>query len=276
MIDPAITQNLIYTKNGFWISPKISNVSYPEDVHRYLFPVEENSFWFQHRNDCIVEILHRFPPKEYIIDVGGGNGYVSLGIQNAGFKVIMLESGPDGVMNAQKRGIKDILHTTFQDANFPDSCVDSIGLFDVLEHIKDDHAFLTLASRCMKKEGRLYITVPAHRYLWSWMDVKGGHFRRYSIALLTKRLNKSGFEVKYASYFFLGLSLPIFFSRTLPTLLRLPKNWSHEKRVKTHRKSIGFVGRIVDWHWKHEIRKLKTGKRFYGSSVIAVAEPIKP
>jgi len=275
VIDPIITQNLIRTKNGIWISPKISNVSYPKSAHRHLLSIEENSFWFQHRNECIVEILQRFPPKEYIIDVGGGNGYVALGIQNSGFKVVMLESGPDGVMNAQKRGIKEILHTTFQDANFPDSSVDSIGLFDVLEHIEDDHAFLTIASKCMREEGRLYITVPAHRYLWSWMDVQAGHFRRYSITPLKKLLNKSGFEVKYASYFFSGLSLPIFFSRTLPTLLRLPKNRSHVKKTKTHRKRTGFVGSILDRHWKHEIRRLKTAKLSHGSSLITVAEVIK-
>jgi SAM-dependent methyltransferase len=275
MIDPVITQNLISVKNGVWKSTKISDVSYPADAHRYLYSVEENSFWFKHRNNCIVSILQRFPHKHYIIDVGGGNGYVSLGIQNAGFKIIMLESGSDGVMNAQKRGIRYIFHTTFQDANFPDSSVDSIGLFDVLEHIEDDHTFLTIAHKCMKQGGRLYITVPAHRYLWSWMDTQAGHFRRYSIASLTKLLGKSRFKVTYISYFFSGLSLPIFFSRTLPSLFKLPQSRSHEKKANTHRTRTGLVGIILDWHWKREIRRLQTGKILHGSSIIAVAEPIK-
>ena len=275
MIDPAITQNLISIGNGVWKSPKISNVSYPADAHRYLYSVEDNSFWFKHRNDCILRVLQRFPHKHYIIDVGGGNGYVSLGIQNAGFKIIMLESGSDGVMNAQKRGIRYIFHTTFQDANFPDSSVDSIGLFDVLEHIEDDHTFLTIAHKCMKQGGRLYITVPAHQYLWSWMDVQAGHFRRYSIASLTKLLGKSRFKVTYISYFFSGLSLPIFFSRTLPSLFKLPRDRSHEKKAHTHRTRTGLVGIILDWHWEREIRRLQTGKILHGSSIIAVAEPIK-
>lgn len=275
MIDPVLTRNLVHMENGIWKSTKISDVSYPEGAHRHLFSVEENSFWFQHRNGCIVTIVQRFPPREYIIDVGGGNGYVSLGIQNKGFKVIMLESGTEGVINAQKRGIECILHTTFQDANFPASSVDSIGLFDVLEHIKDDHAFLTVAHCCMKSGGRLYITVPAHRYLWSWMDIYVGHFRRYSLASLTKLLKESDFKVNYASYFFTGLSLPIFFSRTLPTLFNLSQDKSPEKRVKTHRKRTGPGGKILDWYWRREIRRLKTGKLFHGSSVIAVAEPVK-
>lgn len=275
MIDPAITRGLVHKENGVWISPKITDVSYPKGKHQFFFSVEENSFWFQHRNDCIIEILQRFPPKKYIIDVGGGNGFVSLGIQNAGFNVIMLEAGSDGVMNAQKRGIKDILHTTFQDADFPNSSVDCIGSFDVLEHIEDDYAFLNIAFRCIRKEGKLYVTVPAHQYLWSWMDIQAGHFRRYSMTLLTKLLNRSGFEVIYISYFFSGLSLPIFFFRTLPTFLRLPQNRSREKKAKIHRKKTGFIGRVLDWHWNHEIRSLKTDKFFYGASLIAVAKPIK-
>ena len=275
MIDPVITQNLISIGNRVWKSIKISNVSYPVDAHKHLYSVEENSFWFKHRNDCIIGILKRFPPRHYIIDVGGGNGYVSLDIQNAGFKAIMLESGPDGVLNAQKRGIRYILHTTFEDANFPDSSVDSIGLFDVLEHIEDDHTFLTMAHKCMKKGGRLYITVPAHHYLWSWMDIRAGHFRRYSIASLTKLLKKSRFQVNYISCFFSGLSLPIFFSRTLPSLFKLPKNRSQENKANIHRTRTGLLGKLLDWHWAREIKRLQTGKIFHGSSVIAVAEPIK-
>jgi hypothetical protein len=102
MIDPSITQNLTFMGNGVWKSTNISNVSYPTEAHRDLYSVEDNSFWLKHRNNCITAILKKFPPRHYIMDVGGGNGYVSLGIQNAGFKAIMLESGPDGVLNAKK------------------------------------------------------------------------------------------------------------------------------------------------------------------------------
>ena len=127
----------------------------------------------------------------------------------------------------------------------------------------------------MKSEGRLYITVPAHQYLWSWRDVYNGHFRRYSLASLAMLLKKSGFKVNYVSYFFSGLSLPIFFFRTLPTLFNLPQDKSPEKRVKTHRKRTGPARKIFDWYWRREIRRLKTGKLSHGSSVIVVAEPVK-
>lgn len=274
MIDPALTQKLIPDKEGIWRAPNIPKVSYPEEARQVLFSLEENSFWFQHRNKCIETIMSRFPPKEYIIDVGGGNGFVSLCIQDAGYDVILLEPGSEGVINAKKRGIKNILHTTFQGAKFPDCSIDSIGLFDVLEHMEDDQEFLAEVSDAMKKESRLYITVPAHQYLWSDVDVYSGHFRRYSIASLTEVLNRSGFKIKYVSYFFSGLSVPIFLFRTLPTILSFSKGETCFETELTHRSRKGFGGSILDRHWQREVEKLKSARRFTGSSIIAVADKL--
>ena len=272
MIDSALTQNLIPDKEGVWRASNIPKVSYPEESRQVLFSLEENSFWFQHRNKCIKTILSRFSPKEYILDVGGGNGFVSLCIQDAGYEVILLEPGSEGIINAQKRGIRNILHTTFQGANFPDCSIDSIGLFDVLEHMEGDQDFLAQASDAMKKGSQLYITVPAHQYLWSWEDAYSGHFRRYSIASLTKAINRSGFLVKYVSYFFSGLSFPIFLSRKLPTVLGLSRNKSLIKTEQAHRKHTGIFGMVLNRLLSYEIEKLKSGKLPIGSSIIAVAE----
>jgi SAM-dependent methyltransferase len=275
MIDPILTRNLIFKKNGIWSSSEITKVSFPEDAHDNLFTIEDESFWFQHRNKCIIEMVKRFPPNEYIMDVGGGNGFVSLSLQKAGFEVIMLEAELHGVINAKTRGVKHILHTTFEDADFQNGSVDSIGLFDVLEHVENDHLFLTKTYNCMKKGGYLYLTLPAHKYLWSWTDSNAGHYRRYSINSILKLLIKSGFQIHFISYFFSGLSIPIFATRTLPTLLRIQKDRSLAKQVKSHTNIGGVVGRIVKWHWQREIERLKRGRILIGSSIIVVAEPVK-
>jgi len=57
MIDPALTKNLELDEKGIWTSPEISSVSYPDSTHDYLFSIEENSFWFKHRNKCIPLII---------------------------------------------------------------------------------------------------------------------------------------------------------------------------------------------------------------------------
>jgi SAM-dependent methyltransferase len=272
MIDPALTKNLLPDGNGLWRSPKLSVASYPSDAHKGIFGVEDSSFWFQHRNDCILSVLEKFPPNEYIIDVGGGNGYVSQYIQMAGFKVIMLESGIEGIKNAQKRSINYIFYSSFEDARFPEKSVDSLGMFDVLEHIEKDSDFLRMARKCMKEKGRLYITVPAHKILWSWTDVRAGHFRRYSIKSLTQLLHETGFEVKFISYFFAWLSLPIFLFRTLPTRLRLTANKTSKPALKPHLEKKGVFSKFLKWHLEKETRRLKRARISHGSSIICVSE----
>jgi hypothetical protein len=206
------------------------------------------------------------------LDVGGGNGYVSLAIQNAGFPVVMIESGIDGVMNAHRRGVVNVIHATFQDAQFPRASIGSVGMFDVLEHIEDDYSFLLTVRGCMVESGKLYVTVPAHRYLWSSTDVDAGHFRRYSAASLESVLRKAGFQVMYCSYFFFGLSIPIFFCRTLPTLFKLPSTLLISDTESSHRKRQGITGRFIAGRLKHELDRLKTRKMMFGSSIVAVAE----
>ena len=82
-------------KDGIWYSTDTENISYPPDGNEACFAIEDNSFWFRHRNNCIVSIENTFPPPQKnnktIFDIGGGNGFVSLGIANAGFDVVLVE-----------------------------------------------------------------------------------------------------------------------------------------------------------------------------------------
>ena len=53
-------------------------------------------------------------------------------------------------MNGYKRGIKHVFNTTLNDAGFEDEIIDSVGLFDVIEHIKDDYLFMCDINKYMK------------------------------------------------------------------------------------------------------------------------------
>ncbi len=63
-----------------------ADISYPLSGHRIMAELEETSFWFNHRNDVLMTAIRRFPPPGPILDVGGGNGYVSLALKRAGSK----------------------------------------------------------------------------------------------------------------------------------------------------------------------------------------------
>src|SRR5215813_1634544 len=90
---------------GFWVANASSPVSYPEDGNAECRSVEDSSFWFAHRNACIVEVMKRFPPSGLILDIGGGNGFVSLALEKAGWEVALIEPGIQGAINAKARGL---------------------------------------------------------------------------------------------------------------------------------------------------------------------------
>ncbi len=71
----------------------------------------------------------------------------------------------------------------------------------VLEHIEDDRTVLSNFYTSLKPDGKLFIIVPLHMSLWTQMDQRIGHYRRYSIAHMKANLMNSGFVVDSAKNF---------------------------------------------------------------------------
>lgn len=271
--------------NGIWSFPGRGNlsVSYPEEANMRCFMIEDNSFWFEHRNRVISQAVSRFPPKGLIFDVGGGNGFVSVCLQNDGYECILVEPGYNGCLNARNRGLKAILCATFEDLQLEDNSVDAVGLFDVLEHIEFPILFLKNICTTLKKGknmGRLYITVPAHMWLWSNYDSSSGHFMRYNIYSLKSIIKKSGFKIEYSTYFFSFLSGPIFLSRTIPYLFGLKRKLEKSTPVKTriaqrqHEKRKGVKSWLMNFCFERELRRITYGRVSHGASIMAVCSPL--
>jgi SAM-dependent methyltransferase len=271
----AISSGLQLSDDGIWYSSESQAISYPADGHDCCFAIEEASFWFRHRNSCIVAALSAFPPpnQDTIFDIGGGNGFVSLGLSNAGFDVALVEPGRVGAANAKRRGIRTVICATTEAARFTQRSLSAIGLFDVIEHIEGDISFLQSIRALMKPGGLLYATVPAFPWLWSEEDVQAGHFRRYTLREVSDRFQVAGFELLFSSYFFRPLPIPIFLLRTLPYKLGLFKKRGTSKTVsRDHAVRTGLLSRIVNAALKPEVDNLR-GKRVmsFGGSCLVVA-----
>ena len=224
MIDlGALSDRLERGPDRVWRTGGDTAVCYPASGHGACFSVEETSFWFAHRNRCVVALARAHPPVGggVIFDVGGGNGFVAAALQRAGFGVVLVEPGPDGVANARCRGIEAIAQAEFRDAGFRDATLPAVGLFDVIEHVEAQEDLLTSVYQSLARGGRLYVSAPAHQSLWSREDELAGHHRRYRLAELTDILEQVGFSISYASYFFVPLPLPIFLLRRIPYRLGL-------------------------------------------------------
>jgi SAM-dependent methyltransferase len=209
--------------DGIWYAAEQDCVSYPSEGNNRCFEVEDRSFWFQHRNSCIVELVKTFSPhgNEPIFDVGGGNGFVAKGLMDAGWDVVLVEPGPDGARNAKARGVRDVVCATTQAAGFGEGGMLAIGAFDVVEHIDDDNAFLRHLWGLLEPGGMLYLAVRTNQWLWSQHDVVAGHFRRYTLGGLREKLDLAGFSWCFGSYFFRVLPFSVFLLRSLPFRLGL-------------------------------------------------------
>ena len=73
---------------------------------------------------------------------------------------------------------------------------DVVCAFEVLEHIKNDAKLLNEINLSMRKNGKLFISVPIFKKYWTDWDRVVGHYRRYLPKELGNLLTKTGFEVE--------------------------------------------------------------------------------
>ncbi len=270
-----IASNIEPVEEGLWSARTDSSVSYPEAGNAGCFALEDSSFWFRHRNNCILEIIKSFPPPGPFFDVGGGNGYVAHALQRAGIEVVLVEPGPTGARNAARRGIRQVVRSTLQDAGFRPQTLSAVGLFDVVEHIQNDRAFLATIHRLLIPGGRVYITVPAYQFLWSQEDDDCGHQRRYTLNSLSRLLEASGYKIEFVSCFFGFLPLPILVLRVLPYRLGVARR--NEAARSEHKPGNRYVNRLLDKLTQRELSMLASGHRLrFGSSCFMVARKLEP
>lgn len=140
----SIARGLRLDEDGIWYSADTEDISYPAEGNEALFAIEDESFWFKHRNNCIVSVVNSFSKNKdkTIVDIGGGNGFVSFGLAEAGFDVALVEPGRTGAVYAKSRGVENVICATTDSAEFRQNSLPAVGLFDVIEHIDDDQLFL--------------------------------------------------------------------------------------------------------------------------------------
>lgn len=267
-----IIKNVTRGEDGVWRTIARSSVSYPDQGHDTCHGVEDDSFWFAHRNRCIAALIRHDPPDRSLpfADVGGGNGYVASMVKELGYDVVLVEPGASGIAHARERGIDDLVQASIVDLDIEPGKLGAIGLFDVLEHIEHPGDALRSLRDMLADGGKIYATVPAHGWLWSSADAEAGHFRRYTTGQLEALLARSGFNVGLCSYYFWPLPLPMFLLRALPERVRL-RRAPRPRAVRVgseHRRR----GRLPEWLLSFEVNALGRGRRVpFGASCVVVA-----
>jgi SAM-dependent methyltransferase len=267
----SLAPDLERRDNDLWFSRRQASVSYPAHGNAACLVVEDGSFWFRHRNRCIVSLVRRFPPDGLLLDIGGGNGYVAQGLVQAGIACALLEPGIDGALAARARGIDPVICARLEDMGMAPASIAAAGMFDVLEHIADEAGALRQVHALIRPGGRLFLTVPAYAFLHSADDVAAGHFRRYTLASLARALLGAGFRIEHATYMFAPLPPLIFLLRTVPSRLGLRQGVDEQRQAAEHAPE-GPAAWLIDRLLGLEAWRIEAGRGIpFGTSCLAVA-----
>jgi SAM-dependent methyltransferase len=131
-----------------------------------------------------------------VVDFGAGIGTFAAMLRARGVNVTCVE--PDAAQRALIR--REGLEAVASLDEMPDASIDYIYSLNVLEHIADDAAALRAIASKLAIDGRLLLYVPAFQMLFSSMDRKVGHHRRYRRAQLVALARSAGLEVLTCRY----------------------------------------------------------------------------
>lgn len=279
----GIFPNAEYDSNIYiYIYNSAVKTKFSDEAQEHLFAIESNSWWFKHRANVIHNIFKKYMDNKLTIDIGGGNGFTTKYLQDNGVETCLLEPTYAACVNAKKRGLNNVVCGILSEKDVRDVSIPQAMMLDVLEHIEHDTEFLLLLNKKLSKAGKVLITVPALKSLWSSEDDSAGHFRRYDHKLLRKTAEECGFKVIYINYFFEFAFLPILLIRVFLEKLHILKRT--DMRSKEEEEKIandqfkerkGIVGAVLKFFEKQELKRLNKGTKIrFGSSLICVIEKI--
>jgi SAM-dependent methyltransferase len=190
-----------------------------------------------------------------VLDFGAGVGTLSqLFFDVTNVKPECVEIDLEQRWLIEERGFKS--YPTLNEIN---KKYDLIFTSNVLEHIEDDIKALSDLKLKLLSSGLLVIFVPAFDVIWSSMDDRVGHCRRYKKVSLISKLENSGYIVRYISYCdSLGFILSFIFK-----FIGNKNGEPTSASLKMYDRFLLPVSRLMDF--------LVCGK--FGKNILAIATP---
>ncbi len=210
-----------------------------------LYELEETYWWFVGRRQLVRQLVRQYvqDPGARILDAGCGTGGTLKALEGLtdlyGCDVSLEALAFCRQRNLKQLAAADVLALPYASASFH-----AVISCDVLEHLPDDRAGLREMLRVLQPGGFLFVTVPAHRFLWSEHDEALGHRRRYRATELRQKLQEAGANVLKLSAVVMFAFPPILLFRLgqrfrpkLPdeprTDLRILKPWLNNLLIKS-------------------------------------------
>ena len=238
-------------------------------LYESFYRLEKDHWWFRARLEIVSGLILPLEQKNSVIDFGCGTG-VMLEHLSRYCDVTGMDNSPLALDFCRKRFSGKLVETDLsQDIPFTQKY--DIGLsLDVIEHLRDDIEALKNMKSALKENGRLIVTVPAFRFLWSAHDVNNEHKRRYTAKTLKTAALKAGYKIEYISYYSFWLMPLVMAMRFIGGLFGINKNSGME--TKMHGRFInGLLYRIFKSEKFFISRRLRLP---VGASIIAVLKAV--
>ncbi len=244
------------------------------ETHTYqiLYDTEATHWWLTARRNIVLDwIQQRYRDRHdlEILDAGCGTGVTLqelslLGTANG------VDISDEALQFCRKRGLVNVQHADILDLPFPAHRFDVVTALDVIEHLDDDVAALREFGRVLKPGGRLFIFVPAHRWLWSLQDDVSHHKRRYVAGSLRAAVTKSGLEIERQTYVS-TLLLPVIYLGRQWLKLRMKFRNDYDTENDLH---PAWSNRILRRIFELEIPILRRIDMPFGASLLCVARKV--
>jgi SAM-dependent methyltransferase len=206
--------------------PRIEYLSSPEAVSMgddwYEFASLDH-FWMRRRFEVLEKLAEPDRQAKWA-EVGCGNGVVQLQMhQRYGLALDGIDLNETALKKSVAVSGRLLCYNVFDRVETLRQAYDRVILFDVIEHLNDDKAFVQAACHLVRPGGHLIVNVPAFMHFFSPYDVAAGHARRYNIARLEQTTNRCGLKTLAWSYWGAPL-VPLLWARKAMYRIRKPAN----------------------------------------------------
>ncbi|KKQ42863.1 MAG: Methyltransferase type 12 [Microgenomates group bacterium GW2011_GWC1_37_8] len=213
-----------------------------DKVGEYTLEIMREAGWYNNWLFMLIE-----PElKGHILEVGAGIGNITQLLVDKSKRVYAIDLNERYVEKLKKRFANklevELGNVEKNDNFFNNKKFDTIVCLNVLEHIKKDTNALKNMYSLLIKGGKLILLVPAHEFLYSHLDAKLGHYKRYNKKELDLLLEDIGFKKISLKYINLASAAAWFI------MLRLTKRGSLPRR---NVEIFNIIGKLLIWPEKY-------------------------
>ncbi len=259
--------NILQVKNWHYTPIHLFAEHMGPDEYKYMYELEEYHWWFVTRRNLLIHLIKSlkisFPT---ILDVSTGTGANLVVLSKLG-NAFGIDISEKAVEFCRKRGLKNVIQSSAEKIKYRKEAFDIVTCLDVLEHVSNPLEVLIELKRVLKNKGKIIITVPAFRILYSQHDEALCHLRRYEKSSLLSDLHEAGLNVKKIGYFF-------FASFFIVAPIRIMKKFlvpSQKPYSDTTAFPPKFLNEFLKFLFKIEVKVLDSFKLPFGTTIYVVA-----